>query len=320
MSTVTSDGPTCAPPPSSPPSTPDRPASATSAIPATSCGWSCGGSAAVVLGAPRRHRHLDRRRRHRRPRPCGQRVADAVRELLLVLTQVLARRRAGGRGGAAGGPAALAAHRRCSSLAAAAGAAVVRLLLDPLLDLPGRLPDALTGDTWVASTRFPSLPFLAGAAAAAMVGKPWLSRSWRRAADVAVARRSLVVMAIAGSAGVPELRAGASPPARPPAPPLLVVFGAPNRRPTPAAVASRSRAAGLDLDRPRSAAGRRRPDPALRRRHRRRRRRVPQGVLPRQPRRRRAVPRLPRRAAPRGRPTRGRRSHLRTTSRTRRSS
>ena len=35
--------------------------------------------------------------------------------------------------------------------------------------------------------RFPSLAYVAGAAGATMVGKPWLSRSWRRASDVAIA-------------------------------------------------------------------------------------------------------------------------------------
>ena len=56
------------------------------------------------------------------------------------------------------------------------------LLADPRLDgsTSASFADALTGDTWVASTRFPTLPYLAGVAAATMVGKPWLSRSWRR--------------------------------------------------------------------------------------------------------------------------------------------
>ena len=78
------------------------------------------------------------------------------------------------------------------------------VLLDALLDLPGRVPGAVNDGTWVASTRFPSLAFVAGAAAAAAVGKPWLGRPWRRAVDIGLAALG-VVMAIAGSAGVPEL-------------------------------------------------------------------------------------------------------------------
>jgi undecaprenyl-diphosphatase len=173
------------------------------------------------------------------------RVPDTPRELLLLLTQVAALL------GPAVVLAALVVRQRWRriGLLVAAGAAGAALwaLLDLVLDLPGRLPDALAGDTWIASTRFPTLPYLAGAAAATMVGKPWLSRSWRRAADLSVVGLA-VVMAVAGTAGVPELAlaavAGAAVGAA-----LLVVFGAPNRRPPPDVVATALAAAGVPVDR-----------------------------------------------------------------------
>ena len=104
----------------------------------------------------------------------------------------------------------------------------------------------MTSGTWVASTSFPSLAYVSGAAAATAVGKVWLSRPWRRAADIALVVL-LVVMAMAGSSGVPDLlfatalgiAVGAA---------VLVAVGAPNRRPTPAAVAAGLAAAGLEVD------------------------------------------------------------------------
>jgi undecaprenyl-diphosphatase len=129
-------------------------------------------------------------------------------------------------------------------LAAAAGAAVFALL-DAGLELHRRIPGAVTGDTWLLPSGFPSLPYVAGVAAAASLGKPWLSRSWRRSCDLAVLALT-GVMAGAGTAGVPELAlavtsgiaAGAA---------LLVVVGAPNRRPAPASVAAALRDAGLEV-------------------------------------------------------------------------
>ena len=87
--------------------------------------------------------------------------------------------------------------------------------------------------------------FLGGSAAAAVVGKPWLSREWKRAVDVTLAAL-VVVMAVAGSAGVLELLlalAGGSAVGAA----LLVVFGSPNRRPAPAAVVAALGDAGLDV-------------------------------------------------------------------------
>ncbi len=162
------------------------------------------------------------------------RVPTSVRELALALAQV----------GSILVPAVvvivLAVQQRWRRLGlvvlgAAAGAGLFALL-DALLDIPARVPGAVNDGTWVASTRFPSLVFVAGVAAAAAVGKPWLARPWRRAVDISLVALG-VVMAIAGSAGVPELVlafasgvfVGAA---------VLIIFGAPNRRPSPAAVAT----------------------------------------------------------------------------------
>ena len=131
-------------------------------------------------------------------------------------------------------------------LGATAGA-VVFALLDLYLDLPGRLEDAVSTTTWVTSTRFPSLAYVAGAAGATMVGKPWLSRSWRRASDVAIACL-VVVMAIAATGGVVPLllaiSAGLAGGAV-----VLALLGAPNRRPAPSVIADGLRDAGIDVAR-----------------------------------------------------------------------
>ncbi len=130
------------------------------------------------------------------------------------------------------------------ALAGAAGASLFALL-DAGLSLHRRIPDGVTGDTWVLSSSFPSLPYLAAVAAAATLGKPWLSRSWRRSCDWGVVVLA-GAMVLAGTAGVPEVAlavaAGAAAGAA-----VLVVFGAPNRRPAPATVAESLREAGLPV-------------------------------------------------------------------------
>ena len=130
------------------------------------------------------------------------------------------------------------------ALAAAVGVALMALL-DAAVDASGRVAGGVDDGTWVASSRFPSLLYLAGATAAITVGKAWLSRPWRRAADLAVAGLALV-MALAGSAGVPALllacAAGVTAGAL-----VLVVVGAPNRRAAPAQVAAALQGAGLDV-------------------------------------------------------------------------
>ena len=172
------------------------------------------------------------------------RVADAARELVLALTQVLVVLAACA---VIGLLVALRRWRRLGIvvLAGAVGAGVVALL-DRLLDLPGPLPQAVSSGTWLASTRFPNLAVLGGAAAVAAVGKPWLSRSWARATNLALAGL-LVAMGLAGSGGLPELllafAAGTALGAL-----ILVAFGSPNRRPSPATVAAALRAAGVEVE------------------------------------------------------------------------
>ena len=172
-----------------------------------------------------------------------ERLPDAVRELLLAMAQV----------GAVIVPAVLAvvlaAQQRWRRLALVGGAglagAAVFALADTRLELAGGIPEAVDGGTWLASPGFPSLPYIAGLSAAAMVGKPWMSRPWRRATDLAVIAL-VAVVAVAGTLGVPELllaaclgsAVGAA---------VLTVFGAPNRRPSPAMVAGALQAAGLDV-------------------------------------------------------------------------
>jgi glycosyltransferase 2 family protein len=118
-------------------------------------------------------------------------------------------------------------------------------LLDAAFGVPGSVAEALEDDFWLIPARFPSPLLLAGAAAAVAVGKPWLSTAWRRSVD-----RWLVVVAVAvlvaGTAGLAEVLlavaagklAGAA---------VLVVLGAPNRRPTPRAVALALEQSGLPV-------------------------------------------------------------------------
>ncbi len=127
-------------------------------------------------------------------------------------------------------------------LAAVAGGGAY-LLLDAAMGLEGAVPDAVDETSWLLSTRFPPVAYVAGAAAAAVVGKPWLSREWRRSADRGLLLL-LAVLVIAGTSGLAEVllavTAGSLVGAA-----LLVAFGAPNRRPSPQAVADALAAAGL---------------------------------------------------------------------------
>ena len=140
--------------------------------------------------------------------------------------------------------------------------------------------------------------YVAGASAAAVVGKPWLARGWRRAVDLAGivlivtmavagnverARSCLLALAVGGAVGAA----------------LLVGFGAPNRRPSPAIVASTLRDAGLAGDRPEPRARGRGPIAALSDVERRRVTLLREGLRPGQSRRRSALPRLPHDRVPR---------------------
>ena len=218
-----------------------------------------------------------------------ERIPDAVRELLLALAQVAA----------VIVPAVvaivLAAQQRWRRLALVAAAGVagaaVFVLADTRLELAGGVPEAVSGGTWLASPDFPSLPYIAGLSAAAMVGKPWMSRPWRRATDLAVIAL-VAVVAIAGTLGVPELLLAAALGSAVGAAVLTVV-----RCAEPPAVpgGGRRRPAGSRprRRRPDPRAGRRRAIAALHGCHGRRRARLRQGVRARQPRRRCPVPRVP---------------------------
>jgi glycosyltransferase 2 family protein len=143
----------------------------------------------------------------------------------------------------------LVAQRRWRRLAvltlAAASGAIVYVLLDRTIGLAGPVRGALDDDSWLVSSRFPSAGYLAAAASMTTVGKPWLSRAWRRAADRALLALVLT-MIIAGTSGLAELLlaltagcvAGAG---------VLVAVGAPNRRPSPMLVADGLRRSGLDV-------------------------------------------------------------------------
>ena len=171
----------------------------------------------------------------------GTHVPRAPRELALALAQV----------GALCAPVAVLgvlAHqwRRLGIFALSVGAgAGVFVLLDSLVDLPGGLPGAVGTDTWIMSARFPWPIYVAAATAAYAVGKPWLPRSWRRTADVALTGL-VVVLVLTGLAGLVELvfavaaggAAGAA---------LLVGFGAPDRRPSTDSVAAALCESGIEV-------------------------------------------------------------------------
>jgi glycosyltransferase 2 family protein len=136
--------------------------------------------------------------------------------------------------------------RRSIGLAVAAAAGVgFFVLIDRAVGVAGPVPEALDDDSWLISSRFPSPSYLAAVAAATIVGKPWLTRAWRRATDRALLFL-LLTMIIAGTSGLAELLlavttgslVGAG---------VLVAVGAPNRRPSPQAVAEGLRRSGLDV-------------------------------------------------------------------------
>ena len=182
------------------------------------------------------------------------------------------------------------------------------------------VPGAVTTGTWVASPRFPSLAYVAGRRCrrrrrqAVAVAAVAAGRRSRRA------RCSSLVMAIGGTAGVPELLAGPRPPARRSAPPCSSCSGrrTAGRRPPTCRAALRS--AGVEVDALDARSGPRAGGPSSTRRPAARRPRLPQGVRPGQPRRRPALPRLPDRSSSATPATSGRRRRSPTTSSTRRSS
>jgi glycosyltransferase 2 family protein len=171
------------------------------------------------------------------------RIARTARELLLALAQVTA----------IAAPlvvlVGLVARRRWRrlatvSLGALAGATLLALV-GLAVDAATAKPADLEAGSWLFDPAFPPPTYLAAAVGAAVVGKPWLGRSWRRGVDVALLTLGLV-LGFVGTAAVAELLlAGALGVAAGSA--VLLVVGAPNRRATPAVVAAGLADAGLPV-------------------------------------------------------------------------
>jgi undecaprenyl-diphosphatase len=128
---------------------------------------------------------------------------------------------------------------------AALTAAGTLAALDAALDLSSSVPGSLAAHGWVVSTRFPSLVYIAALVAAGTAGKPWLTPRWRRAVDRGLLAL-VVVLAVAGTAGIPELLVSVATGALIGSL-VLVAVGAPNRRAAPATVAAALSRAGLDV-------------------------------------------------------------------------
>ena len=145
--------------------------------------------------------------------------------------------------------AALAVRRRWRRSAILLGAALAGAGALGALSLVSELPEGVPGGrgtaTGLFSGRFPPVAYVAGASAAAMVGKPWLSRVWRRAADLALAGL-VVVLVVAGIGGAPEVLLGLAVGAAAGSV-VLIVFGTPNRRPSPLVIATGLADAGLPV-------------------------------------------------------------------------
>ena len=119
------------------------------------------------------------------------------------------------------------------------------VLLDRAVGIPGSVAEALDDDFWLIPARFPSPGVLAAAAAAGAVGKPWLARTWRRSVDRYLLLVAVTIL-VAGSAGLAEVLLAVSVGTFVGAV-VLVILGAPNRRPTPRAVAGALEQAGLSV-------------------------------------------------------------------------
>ena len=116
-----------------------------------------------------------------------------------------------------------------------------RLLLDPAPAIRG----AIDADAWWIATTFPTPLYTAAVFAAVTVAKPWLSRTWRP-------RRRRIDRRARGGRRHRRQRRSARARARgrdrrPRRRLVLVAFGAPNRRPSPAAIAAALGAAGIDV-------------------------------------------------------------------------
>jgi glycosyltransferase 2 family protein len=116
-------------------------------------------------------------------------------------------------------------------------------LLDRAFGIPGGVAEALEDDFWLIPARFPSAGVLAAAAAAGAVGKPWLARTWRRSVDRGLLLVGITIL-VAGSTGLAEVILAVSVGTCTGAA-VLVLLGAPNRRPTPRAIAAALEQSGL---------------------------------------------------------------------------
>ena len=301
------------PPPAVPASRSGRPASATSATRATSSAW-CSGRSSRSSCCARSSSIATDTSEGSPPTSGARRVAaapTAVRELALALAQVGAivvprRRRRRARRAAA----VAAAGRRL--LAAAAGvAALVAGARRRASTCPGATAGRVTSGTWVASTGLPvaRLPRRRRPRRPS-VGKAWLSRAVAAGQPTSPSVVLVVVMAhrrhrrrarpAPGPRRRPRRRRrgpGGRRRAEPPADAGHGRGGAGGRR------ARRSPSSTL-------AAGRGRAGAAVPRRRGSRGAAVREGLRRGQPRRRRALPRLPRAASCGGRPTSGRRASL----------
>ena len=152
---------------------------------------------------------------------------------------------------AAGVVAAALGHRRFRLLAGlTAGAAAAGATLAGILYLAGdQHPHAVTAATghgsWLASAAFPGPALLAAAAAVTVAAAPWLSRTWRRTAWIALAAAAAARL-ITGTVLPAELilafAAGVTVGAG-----VLVAFGVPDRRIGPGGIAAALRSAGLHV-------------------------------------------------------------------------
>jgi len=152
--------------------------------------------------------------------------------------------------GAVAGIAATLRHRRFRLLASLAGGAVVAIAVLIVIThfAGGEQPRALAASAsdwpWLLGPSAAS-PALAAAAAGVVIAAPWLSRSWRRTAWIALwlaAAGQLVIGLSSPVQAVLALAAGTTVGAG-----VLVVFGEPDRRIGPDAIAAALGAAGLPV-------------------------------------------------------------------------
>ena len=227
---------------------PARRGSGTSATRATSSASSCGWSSRSLLLlfvelADATSAGVSERPRRRRVADPDTRCASSrsrSTQIGALLVPAVDRARAAVSSGVSAGSA-------CSCSAAAVGAGALRAArLAGRRVGPGRRrgQGRAPGSPTHASRRSPTWP---ARPRWRRSGKPWLGRSWRRAADLTLLALA-ALLAVAGTAGVPELVltvaagivAGAA---------VLVALGAPNRRPSPAAVAAAPRGPrAVDVD------------------------------------------------------------------------